>query len=95
LFGQKVSNKMTNAQNISTKGKSKGDLVIQMLKDIEAKSWEEGWKKGWEEGIEKGIDLTLSVMKYLKAHPETNDAAVMELFDIKAEKLQDIRQLMA
>jgi hypothetical protein len=78
---------MTNAQNISTKGKSKGDLVIQMLKDIEANSW--------ELGLEKGIDLTLSVIKYLKAHPETNDAAVMELFDIKAEKLQDIRQLMA
>ena len=82
---------MTSAQNISTKGKSKGDLVIQMLKDIEANSW----KKGMEEGIEKGIDLILSVIKYLRAHPETSDAAIMELFDIKAEKLQDIRQLMA
>lgn len=86
---------MTSVQNSATKRKSKGDLVIQMLKDIEANSWEEGWKKGMEEGIEKGIDLILSVIKYLRAHPETSDAAIMELFDIKAEKLQDIRQLMA
>lgn len=81
---------MTNAQNISTKGKSKGDLVIQMLKEIEANSWE----LGVEEGMEKGMDLTLSVMKYLGAHPETSDAELMQLFDIQSEKLQIIRQTM-
>lgn len=90
LFVNKISNKMTNAQNISTKGKSKGDLVIQMLKEIEANSWE----LGVEEGMEKGMDLTLSVMKYLGAHPETSDAELMQLFDIQSEKLQIIRQTM-
>lgn len=82
---------MTSVQNSATKRKSKGDLVIQMLKDIEANSW----KKGMEEGIGKGIDLILSVIKYLRAHPETSDAAVMQLFEIKAEELREIRQLMA
>lgn len=102
LFVNNISNKMTNAQNISTKGKSKGDLVIQMLKEIEANSWELGVAEGREQGIAEGreqgaeevMDLTLSVIKHLNAHPETSDAELMQLFDIQAEKLQKIRQTM-
>ncbi len=91
LFAQKLSNKMASAQNIATKRKPKGEIVIQMLKEIEANSWE----LGIAEGRVEGMDLTLSVIKYLNTHPETSDVDVLRLFNIPAEKLREIRQLMA
>ena len=85
---------MASAQNIATKRKPKGEIVIQMLKEIEANSWELGIAEGRKQGMEQGMDLTLLVIKYLNIHPETNDAVVMQIFNITAEKLRNIRQTM-